>query len=168
MSNSLESPQGPAYFLEQSRIDEAILASRSSARRRMIAPIQRSESALVQRMLNVMQPGSYVRPHRHPRPQSVELIQVLQGALAVFVFSENGEVLTARTLRPGVSGSLLDLEPGVWHTFLPLSPDTVVLEIKGGPYDAKLDKVWPDWAPEEGADAAEAYAQSLLEQLAIA
>jgi len=36
-----------------------------------------------------------------------------------------------------------------------LAPDTVILEIKKGPYSAMSDKDFASWAPEEGAQGFE-------------
>ena len=44
-------------------------ASRESPRKRIIQPIHSGPSDLLQRMLNSLQPGTYIRPHRHaPEP----------------------------------------------------------------------------------------------------
>lgn len=160
---ALDPPVGPVFFLEKSLIDQAIAASQASPRRRMMLPIQRSSSNPVQRLLNVMQPGSYVRPHHHPRPQAVELIQVLQGSVRLWIFDGVGNVTSVRTLRAGhAAEGLADLEPGVWHTFTALEENSIVLEVKGGPYDPALDKVFAPWAPEESDPSAAAYLSGLL------
>ncbi|MGF1679199.1 MAG: WbuC family cupin fold metalloprotein [Candidatus Methylacidiphilales bacterium] len=162
---ALDPPTESVFFLEESRLQQAIVASRQNARGRIMLPIQRSESAPVQRLLNIMQPGSYVPPHRHPRPQSIELALVLRGALQVWVFDDAGVVTHSRLLRPGSEPALVDMEPNVWHTFAAQEQDTVLLEIKGGPYDAEHDKVFAPWAPREGDPAAPAYLQSLMDTL---
>jgi cupin fold WbuC family metalloprotein len=149
------------FWLTSEILESARVASRAHPRRRIMVQIQRSEAATVQRLLNVMQPGSYVRPHQHPRPQAIELVQVMQGAAVLCIFDANGNVTAKRELRAGTETSLADMEPGVWHTFFAIEPDTVVLEIKGGPYDAKLDKIWPAWAPEDSAPEASLYLERL-------
>jgi hypothetical protein len=35
-----------------------------------------------------------------------------------------------------------------------LAPDTAIVEIKKGPYDAAADKFFASWAPEEGIEDA--------------
>jgi cupin fold WbuC family metalloprotein len=162
MKIALDSPQGPLHCLEKDRIEEGIIISRTNGRGRVMVPVQRGEGAPVQRLLNVMQPGSYVQPHLHPRPQASELVLVLQGAIRFVHFDEDGGILDAIDLTAGGEPYLVDIEPGVWHTMVALEPDSVMLEIKGGPYDPELDKVFADWAPEEGSDQAEAYLRSLL------
>jgi len=127
-----------------------------------MVPIQRSPNAPVQRLLNIMQPGSYVQPHQHPRPQAIELAQVLQGSLRVWIFNESGSVIETRKCVAGTPESLVDIEPQVWHSFAALEPDTVILEIKGGPYDQSQDKVFAPWAPPETAPDSANYLAQLL------
>ena len=50
---------------------------------------------------------------------------------------------------------------GVWHGVLALDPDTVILEIKRGPYD-NSDKVFAEWAPAEGAEGSEEFYREML------
>jgi dTDP-4-dehydrorhamnose 3,5-epimerase-like enzyme len=52
---------------------------------------------------------------------------------------------------------MIDIEPNLWHGFVALEPDTVILEVKRGPYDGAGDKVFAPWAPGE-TDAAGATA----------
>jgi cupin fold WbuC family metalloprotein len=162
---ALDPPQGPVHFVDRARLEEAIAASRSNGRGRVIVPVHRTNTGPAQRMLNVMQPGSYVRPHLHPRALGVELVCVLHGAALLVLFDDHGAVTLRRRLVPGPASSIADLEAGVYHAFVALEPDTVILEIKGGPYDAELDKSWPGWAPAEGSPAAAPYLQSLLQEI---
>lgn len=162
-TKSLPSPAGDFFFPSEEFWKTAVEASRTSPRRRIMVPIQRSEAAPVQRLLNVMQPGSYVQPHRHPRPQATELAFIISGRMQVWIFHDDGTIRETRQCVPHSPCPLVDLEPGIWHTFAALEPDTVILEIKGGPYDPELDKEFAPWAPTENDDASAAYLKSLLE-----
>jgi cupin fold WbuC family metalloprotein len=159
---ALDPPAGDFFFPSQDFWEHAVEASRKNPRRRIMVPIQRAESAPVQRLLNVMQPGSYVQPHRHPRPQATELAYVISGRMRVWIFDKDGSVRESRECSSRLPDCLVDLEPGIWHTFAALEPDTIILEIKGGPYDAKLDKEFAPWAPPENDPAAPDYLKSLL------
>lgn len=137
--------------LDAALLARGVEASRTSPRRRMMVPLQRRPEG-VQRMLNFLQPGSYIRPHRHPGPEQVECIAVLQGRIGVLEFSAEGVVRGQWLLEGGrAEASLVDIDAGVWHGLAVLAPDTVILEVKRGPYDAASDKQFPAWAPEEGA-----------------
>ena len=146
MSFALPSSQGEVVFTGLTDLEPLLEASRQSPRLRMIQPIQRNESAPVQRLLNAMQPGTYVHPHRHNGEGASESVVVLQGELGFVVFDEEGAVEHSYFLS---AGSMLDIEPGVWHSMVCLAPDTVIAEFKKGPYDAKLDKCFASWARED-------------------
>jgi len=153
--------EGPLFALDEATLARGIEGSRVSPRRRMILPLHRTQDAAVQRMLNFMQPGTYACPHLHPQPEAVENVLVLRGAVDFFRFDADGNVLDRIALRPGGTG-MIDIEPRVWHTFATMAPDSVVLEVKRGPYRADLDKIFPAWAPLEGSPEAAEWMERLL------
>ena len=146
---ALANPEGPHFILTDEMIAEGLAASRKSKRLRIILPVQRSQTDEVQRLLNFLQPGTHIRAHCHPLPHATESIVVLQGALDVTLFSENGEVLEKHRLTPGLK-SLIDIAPGVWHSIAPLEPDTIIFEVKHGPYNPETDKQFAAWDTEKG------------------
>jgi len=112
----------------------------------------------VQRFLNVMQPGTYVRPHRHLRGAEVngfEFFLVLQGKLGLLVMDEQGNVRDRALLT--ATGDLrgIELPEGTIHTLVVLAPDTVLLELKEGPYVPATDKDFLPQFPAEGTEAAQ-------------
>lgn len=135
-------------------ITEALVAEKASDarrndRRREIHVLHENDADILQRMLNALQPSSYIRPHRHVNPAKPESLLLLQGSLGFIGFSDSGEssefVLLSR--ETGVIG--VDCRGGIWHTFFALQPDTVIFEVKSGPFDAKTDKEFAGWAPAE-------------------
>ena len=106
----------------------------------------------VQRFLNVIQPGSYVRPHRHD-PHRWELFLLLEGEAAAVVFDEDGSITETAVLRRG-GARAVEIAGGVWHTLFSLAPDTMLFEVKLGPYTPVTDKDFAPWAPPEGAPEA--------------
>jgi cupin fold WbuC family metalloprotein len=117
-----------------------------------------------QRLLNVIQPQAYIQPHRHRDPGKSETFVVLRGEIAFFHFDEQGRVLTARRLGPQRDALAVDMQPGVWHCVIALTPDCVIFEGKNGPYDPATDKEFAAWAPAEGDAAAAEYMRRLLAQ----
>lgn len=149
-------------------IDAALLASkvrdaRESARLRDIHIFHTGDGDTLQRMLNALQPGSYITPHVHAVPPKAESIILLQGSLAFIPFSESGEPdLDAAALLSRETNIMgVDYRAGLWHTFFALEPDTAVFEIKPGPYDPETDKQFAPWAPPEGDAAARRYLAQL-------
>ncbi len=113
----------------------------------------------VQRFINVLQPGTYVRPHRHLRPDGqngFECFLVLQGAIGFLILDETGSILRAETLRAGGPNFGIELAEGQFHTLVALEPDSALFEIKEGPYIPAKDKDFLPEFPPEGTDAARA------------
>ena len=159
MNLALPNPTGPVFELTPELLGEGLRQSRISPRQRMLLPVHRHQDDLVQRMVNFLQPGTYIPAHVHPRDSASETVLVISGCLGFVTFDAAGEVLGAHRLEVG---GLLDIEAGVWHSVLALAEDTVILEIKRGPFDAE-DKVFADWAPEEGTDEAQAFLARLTD-----
>jgi cupin fold WbuC family metalloprotein len=71
---------------------EASLArgqARVSPRRRALVRYHEHEEA-VQRMINAVEPDSYIRPHRHQDPDKVEVFLALRGSACICTFDEEG------------------------------------------------------------------------------
>jgi cupin fold WbuC family metalloprotein len=165
-SQALPAPSGPICWLSQDLLEGAIAVSQSSPRRRVIQPFHRTGSATLQRMFNAVQPDSYIPPHRHLDPPKAESWIVLRGALAFFTFDDQGAIGECLEIRAGGDVFGVDLEPGVYHTFFALEPDTVVYEVKDGPYSPVTDKSFPEWAPREGTPEASGYLAKLASEFA--
>ena len=157
---AFENPTGDLFQLTDELIEKGIAASRKSERRRMILPIHRKQEAEVQRLVNFLQPGTYVRPHCHPSDHATESIVLLQGAIRFFTFDDAGNRVSEQLLKAQPMPGVVDIEPKVWHSFLVLEPDTILFECKKGPYNAETDKQFADWAPEEGDPKAEQWMKS--------
>jgi len=159
---ALDNPQGDLIVLSRAALDETIAASRVSARRRIIRPYHRSNDDNLHRMFNAIQPGSYARPHRHLEPPKAEAWIVLRGKLLFVAFLEDGSIEEAIVLESGGEHFGVDLVPGRYHTILALEPDTVIYEVKSGPYTRATDKEFAPWAPAEGAPDVDVYMAELL------
>ncbi|MGM0460315.1 MAG: WbuC family cupin fold metalloprotein [Bacteroidota bacterium] len=158
---AFDNPEGPFFQLSQEMIREGLKESRSSARGRMILPIHRKQEAEVQRLINFLQPGTYIRPHKHPMPHASESIILLQGSIRFFTFDGSGKVLTDNNLTSKPIPDVIDIEPGTWHSFLVLEPDSIIFECKKGPYDAETDKEFAPWAPDESDNKAIEFMENL-------
>ena len=113
----------------------------------------------VQRFCNAMEPGTYVRPHRHREADKWELFLALSGAVAVLVFDDVGRV--ADRIELSSTGPIFGVEipEDTWHTLASLESGTVVFECKRGPYRPLTDKEFAGWAPPEGDRQATAFAE---------
>ena len=161
---ALAAPTGALVLLSRSLVEEAAEVSRTSPRRRIIQPLHKTEAEVLQRMFNVIQPDSYVRPHRHVDPPKTESWVVLRGAVAFFTFDEGGGVRDCLHLEAGGEYFGVDLEPGPFHGVLALEPDTVLFEAKSGPFAPAPETSFAAWAPAEGSRDALDYLHQLREE----
>jgi cupin fold WbuC family metalloprotein len=158
---AFDNPQGSFFRLEPDMMKQGLQASKESPRLRMILPIHRKQEAEVQRLINFLQPGTYIRPHKHPLPHATESIVLLSGSIRFFTFNDHGSILTDHLLKHSEAPQIIDIEPGTWHSFLVVEPDTILFECKKGPYNAKTDKEFAGWAPEEGSESVHRWMKSL-------
>ena len=163
MKKAFDNISGTLFIPDENTLEKGIKASRESERKRIILPLHRRQDAKVQRMLNFLQPDTYIRPHMHPRNQAVESIVVHKGAIRFFIFDDQGSIVEDRKLD-SENAFLADIEPLTWHSFVVLEKDTILFESKMGPYDADLDKIFAEWSPEEGTDEAHSWIKNLRKQ----
>jgi cupin fold WbuC family metalloprotein len=161
---ALDPPSAELTLLTHAMLDATAAYARESPRGRVIAPFHRAPEELLHRMLNAVQPASYVRPHRHLDPPKAEAWILLRGSLLFFTFDDDGRVRERRVLRAAGPEFGVDLVPGVYHSFIALEPDTVIYEVKNGPYRAHDDKAFAPWAPEEDSPEAATYMTDLRAQ----
>ena len=161
---ALDAPAGPLVVLSRSLVDQVAQASRASPRQRIILPLHKHDTDGLHRMLNVIQPDSYVRPHRHLEPPRTESWVLLRGAAAFFTFEDDGRVRDCLHLEAGGEHFGVDLEPAHYHGLVALVPDTVLFEAKSGPYAPANDKTFAPWSPEEGAAEARDFLLGLREE----
>jgi len=102
-----------------------------------------------QRMLNAVEPGSYIRPHRHLDPDKDEVFIALQGSALIVRYHDDGTPLEGVLLDAEGPVRGVEIPAGAWHSLLSLQSGTVLFEAKGGPYLAATDKDFAPWAPAE-------------------
>lgn len=101
----------------------------------------------VQRFLNAVEPGSYVRPHRHVDPPKWEMFVCLRGRGAAVVFDDNGRMTEMVRLDPMRGEYGAEIKAGAWHSIISLATGSVFLEVKEGPYEPKHAGVFAPWSP---------------------
>lgn len=143
--------------IDKALLDELSDAAKAGARRRQNRNFHRDDGQPAHRLLNAIEPGSYVMPHRHLDPAKDETMVVLRGRLGLVEFADDGRVLQASVLGPGLDALGVDIPHGTWHTVFALEPGTVFFEAKAGPYLPLADDEKAPWAPAEGMPAAVAY-----------
>jgi cupin fold WbuC family metalloprotein len=149
--------------IDDGLLDAVTARARASARRRHMHLFHGDYADPVQRMLNALEPDSYVPPHRHFEGDRVEVFMALRGRLGVLEFDDTGAVCRALVLDPRGPARGVEIPMGTWHTIVALDPGTVAYEVKEGPYDPARAKEPAPWAPPEGDPRAPAYLARLRE-----
>lgn len=141
-------------------LNDLTAKAQASARGRANLNLHPQLADPVQRFLNAIEPGSYIRPHRHLIPQEKwELFVVLSGAVVVLVLDEGGKVLDRVELNATGHNKAVEIPAGAWHTLAATMAGTVLFEFKQGPYSALDDKDFARWAPSEGESGSTELAQ---------
>lgn len=148
-------------------IDQVSAEAKKSSRKRMNYNFHKQASDPMQRLLNAMEPGTYVRPHKHESPDKREVFFVVRGKLLVVQFDEKGNIVDHVILDSSEGTVAAEISERIFHTVISLQEGTVAYEVKDGPYDVADDKNFASWAPEEGSNEASLYLDNLLKQLAI-
>ena len=136
--------------IDKRLLDELTAKAAASPRRRAHHNLHPVLEDPVQRLCVAIEPGTYIRPHRHADPPTWEVFIILRGAAVFLVFDDGGKVLERAVLD--VRGPLhaIEIPAAAWHTIIALEAGTIFLEVKQGPYAAPQDGNWATWAPVEG------------------
>jgi cupin fold WbuC family metalloprotein len=148
-------------LIDKVLLDEVCAEAAASPRRRKNRNFHPCDDHPGHRLLNAMQPDSYIPPHRHLDPNKDETFVVLRGILGLVLFDDGGAVV--RSVKVGAGGAAMgvDISHGTWHTAVALEPDTVFLEAKAGPYLPFTAAERAPWAPAENASEAAPYLANL-------
>jgi len=116
-----------------------------------------SDESRCHRLLNAIEPGSYIRPHRHLDPEKDEAFILLSGKLGIVVFSDDGGIAEQTLLSHDGGNLAADISHGVYHTALALETGTVIYETKAGPFRQLNENENALWAPEGSDPRAQEY-----------
>ena len=135
-------------LITEDLLDTVSVQAKENIRLRMNYNFHDSMDAPIHRMLNALEPKTYLPPHRHKNPDKEEIYLILRGRLLAILFDEAGNITNKITLDPleGLYG--MEIPVGVWHCIVVLEPNTVIYEIKQGPYSPLIPENIAPWAPD--------------------
>ena len=148
-------------YIDSEMLAAVVADARQRPRRRANLNFHPADDFPAHRLLNAIEPDSWLPPHRHLDPNKAETIIVLAGALGVVLFDDAGTIIGSRRLAPASDCCGVDIPHGTWHTVVALEPGTVIFEAKGGPYHPVLPEELAAWVPSEEGPARTAYAERL-------
>lgn len=140
---------------------ELTLQAQSSPRQRKNHNFHLNDDAHCHRLLNAIEPDSYVAPHRHLDPSKDETIILLSGRIGIVFFDENGNVVDDAVLDTGANRFGVTIPAGVFHSLISLTTGSVFFESKAGPYSPLSAEERAHWAPLETDLTASAYLATL-------
>jgi len=147
--------------ITQDLLDQVTAQARQGDRLRKNHNLHPTDAFCCHRLLNAMEPGSYIQPHRHLDSNKDESMVILRGRLGIVSFDEAGAVTGAHLLQAG-DAVAVDIPHGEFHTVVSLEPGTVFFEAKAGPYLPLTAGEKAPWAPAEGDGSAGGYHASLM------
>ena len=148
--------------IDSQLLDQTSARAKTSPRRRMNHNFHTDLSDTLQRLLNAMEPLSYIQPHKHENPDKREAFFALRGRFVVIEFDEAGNMTDHILLDPMKGNFGAEIPERTYHTIIALDPDTVAYEVKDGPYSPIDDKNFALWAPKEGSPDSEKYLTGIL------
>ena len=132
--------------------------------------VHQSYQEASQRLFNAIEPGSYIRPHRHASDPRDELLIAVRGVMAMMTFDDQGAVTNVLRFGSEKHGDEMtagaEVSSSTWHTVIALEPGCVLLEVKAGPFDPDQPKDLAKWAPEETSASAREYYDRMVELIA--
>lgn len=140
-------------LITEELLDAVTSQAKENSRLRMNYNFHATMDAPIHRLLNALEPGTYLPPHRHRDKEETYL--VLRGSLLACFYDEAGNVTERALLNPSEGKYGLEIPPCTWHSIVALESGTVIFEIKKGPYSPLSPEDLASWAPaasdEEGA-----------------
>ncbi|KAF0220485.1 MAG: hypothetical protein FD174_1139 [Geobacteraceae bacterium] len=141
-------------IIDQQLLDQVTEQAKLSPRLRKNFNLHPTDDFCCHRLLNAMEPDSYIRPHCHLDPAKDESMVMVRGRMGVITFDGAGNILHKTLIAAAGSAVAVDIPHGVFHTVVSLESGTVFFEAKAGPYLPLTDAEKAPWAPDEGsADA---------------
>ena len=158
-------------IINEQLLDETQAKALQSPRLRMngirrIGSVSQRLDDPINRLLNAMEPGTYLRPHRHLNPAKDEIFLLLRGKVAVFLFDEEGNITEKTILSPKEGAYGAEIKAGTWHGLLVLESGSVIYEIKQGPFAPLAPENLAPWSPEaEDTEGVKKYLEWLESQI---
>ena len=153
-------------FITRKNLDHLSLQARQSPRLRKNYNFHDADEDPCHRLLNAMEPDSYIQPHRHLDSRKDETLIAIRGKMGLVIFDEWGNIVEQAILEPRGDVIMANIPHGLFHTWLCLEAGSIFFESKSGPYKPLTSEEKASWAPEEADASAGEYLTRLKEVLA--
>ena len=154
-------------------LDVLTQSAEQSSRQRQHKNIHQHYNDPCQHLFNAIGIDSYIRPHRHSIDPKDECLIAVRGRMALLVFDDIGQVKQVvrfgdqtNEAQQAISVGV-NLPAGVWHTVIAEMPDSILFEVKSGPFNPEQAKEWAAWAPAENTPEAAEYLMELKHRVFV-
>jgi cupin fold WbuC family metalloprotein len=151
--------------IDNKLIDELIARAKASPRLRMNHNFHPELDDPVQRLLNALEPWTYIRPHKHVTKE--ESFVLLRGTVLAVVFNDDGTVRDHCVLNAATGNLGVEFEENSFHMLTALESGSVVYEIKEGPFVPHTEASSAPWAPREGTPDGRDFLTRIFHSLGI-
>ena len=152
-------------IIDQKCLDRLSNEAAVAERRRRNLNLHDDYADPCQRLFNAIEPGTYVRPHRHLDPPRPECFMAIRGKMALVVFADDGQVDRIVPFGDGCETVAIDLPPATWHSLVSLEAGSIFFETKPGPYAPLSVNDFAPWSPAEGSIEAQRYLEALMAKI---
>ncbi len=148
--------------ISQHTLSDLSEQAKTSPRLRKNLNFHAHNEAACHRLLNALEPGTYVQPHCHLSPDKEETLIVLAGRIGVLIFHADGSVAEHFVLSPNENDFGVTIPSTVFHSMVALESGSVFFEAKAGPYVPIADAEKASWAPAETDPGSNEYLKEML------
>lgn len=113
-------------------LDQVCIKAKASERMRMNYNLHEAADSKAQRLFNALEPGTLLPIHRHQH--TAETYILIRGRIDVMFYNDQGVEVERFVLNPSEGNYGVHIPKGQWHTLEVLESDTVIFEVKDGPY----------------------------------
>ncbi len=149
-------------IIDNALLDGVTEAARLTPRLRKNFNLHADDASACHRLFNAIEPGAYIRPHRHLAVEKDETFVMVRGSLGIVTFDPSGAVTQTCLISAAGDRLAVDIPHGVYHTAVSLEPGSIFFEAKAGPYLPLSAPEKAEFAPEEGSPEAAAYLDRLV------
>ncbi len=119
-------------LIDYKLLNEVSKKAQTSERLRMNHNFHDSLDAKAQRLLNALEPGTELPIHRHTK--TAETYIILRGKIKVMFYDDEKNITETCILNPQLGCYGVHIPAGTWHTLEVLEHESVIFEVKDGPY----------------------------------
>lgn len=151
--------------IDSQLLDAVTATAKASPRLRMNHNFHPALDDPVQRLLNALEPWTYIRPHKHVTKE--ESFVLLRGSVLAVVFNDDGSIRDHCVLNAPSGNFGVEFEENAFHMLTALESGSVVYEIKEGPFVPHTEASSAPWAPREGSPEAPDFLMRIFAALQV-